>query len=108
VGPRLVGLAAGFPEPAAADRDGRPGWHLVSMWVSPGLRGSGVAGRLVAAVCDLAAARGAGQVALWVAEANERARALYLRHGFRPTGERGLVRPAEPDHWEERMVRDLP
>jgi GNAT superfamily N-acetyltransferase len=46
-GDAIVGLATGL------DR-GDDGWHLVGMWVSPKLRGSGVADRLVAAVCDLA------------------------------------------------------
>jgi ribosomal protein S18 acetylase RimI-like enzyme len=95
----LVGLAGGFAEAA--------GWHLVSMWVSPRLRGQGVAGDLVTAVCELARADGAAQVALWVTEVNDRARAFYRRAGFRETGERSLVRPQEPGHWERRMVRDL-
>jgi ribosomal protein S18 acetylase RimI-like enzyme len=95
----LAGLAAGFPDDA--------GWHLVSMWVSPALRGRGTAADLVEAVCALARADGAGQIALWVTEVNARARAFYERAGFRETGERALVRPDEPDHWERRMVRDL-
>jgi ribosomal protein S18 acetylase RimI-like enzyme len=103
--PELAGLAAGFPE---ADRPGAaPGWHLVSMWVSPRLRGQGVAADLVTAVCELARADGAGQIALWVTEVNDRARAFYRRAGFRETGERALVRPEQPGHWERRMVRDL-
>jgi ribosomal protein S18 acetylase RimI-like enzyme len=103
--PDLAGLAAGFPE---AGRPGAaPGWHLVSMWVSPRLRGQGVAGDLVTAVCDLARADGAEQIALWVTEVNDRARAFYRRAGFRETGERALVRPEQPGHWERRMARDL-
>jgi ribosomal protein S18 acetylase RimI-like enzyme len=98
----LVGLAAGFVESPPE------GWHLVSMWVSPAERGSGAADGLVTAVCDLAGARGARRVALWVTEVNARARAFYRRAGFRPSGERALVRPSEPDHWELRMVRELP
>ena len=35
-------------------------------------------------------------------------RAFYGRLGFRPTGARQLVRPDEPDHWEEERSRDLP
>jgi ribosomal protein S18 acetylase RimI-like enzyme len=106
-GPELVGLVATFPEaePAA------PGtWHLVAMWVSPDRRGQGIADRLVAAVCDLAQARGGEQVALWVADANPRAQAAYRRLGFRPSGERGVLHPGgpgQPDLWEARMTRDL-
>jgi RimJ/RimL family protein N-acetyltransferase len=114
--PRLVGLVATFPEQppdATAGRAGEPRdaaatWHLVAMWISPPHRGRGLADRLVAAVCDLAAANGAGQVALWVADANHRAQAVYQRLGFRPTGERGLLRPGEPDLGEARMILDLP
>jgi GNAT superfamily N-acetyltransferase len=69
--------------------------------------GQGVAAELVTAVCELARADGAEQVALWVTEVNDRARAFYRRVGFRETGERSLVRPQEPGHWERRMVRDL-
>jgi ribosomal protein S18 acetylase RimI-like enzyme len=122
--PGLTGMVATFPErradgqgprpatpggaPAAGD-DG-PTWHLVAMWVSPARRGQGIADRLVAAVCDLARAEGASQVALWVADANLRAQAFYRRLGFRPSGERGVLRPGQPgqpDLWEARMIRDL-
>lgn len=98
----LIGLVAGFPEP------GPPrGWHLVSMWVSSDGRGQGIADRLMAAVCELARADGAGQIALWVTEVNARARAFYRRSGFRETGQRQLVRPGQPGHWEQRMAREL-
>jgi len=98
--PRLAGMVATFPETgpqAPAMQHATPGtWHLVAMWVSPEHRGQGMADQLVAAVCDLARARGAGQVALWVADANPRARAVYQRLGFRLSGERGILRPAAP------------
>jgi ribosomal protein S18 acetylase RimI-like enzyme len=96
----IAGLATGL------DR-GRDGWHLVGMWVSPKLRGSGVADRLVAAVCDLARQGAATSVTLWVTEVNDRARAFYRRLGFVPTGRRQLVRPEEPDHWEEELILRL-
>jgi ribosomal protein S18 acetylase RimI-like enzyme len=116
--PRLTGMVATFPEAgtdgadpaediagAAAPAGGS--WHLVAMWVSPGRRGQGIADRLVTAVCDLARARDAARVALWVADANPRAQALYRRHGFRLSGERGLLRDADPGSGEARMTRDL-
>jgi ribosomal protein S18 acetylase RimI-like enzyme len=117
--PELVGMVATFPEAEpAAPGTGSPGtgspaaraWHLVAMWVSPDRRGQGIADRLVAAVCDLAQARGGEQVALWVADANPRAQAVYRRLGFRPSGERGVLHPGgpgQPDLWEARMTRDL-
>ena len=95
----IVGLATGFPEAG--------GWHLVGMWVSPKVRGCGVADRLVAAVCGLAAEAGAASVTLWVTEVNGRARAFYRRFGFVPTGRRQPVRPDQPDHWEEELTLRL-
>jgi ribosomal protein S18 acetylase RimI-like enzyme len=92
----IVGLASGFVE------DGQ--WHLVGMWVSPKARGTGVADRLVTAVCELARQSGFTSVTLWVTEVNGRARAFYRRLGFAPTGGRQLVRPDEPDNWEEELA----
>jgi ribosomal protein S18 acetylase RimI-like enzyme len=112
-----VGLAAGFAEPsgdqAADGQAGQPGagpgrgWHLVSMWVSPQARGSGAAEQLVQAVCAAARADGATRIRLWVTDANPRAQAFYQRLGFCRTGARGVVRPEEPDHWEEERELDL-
>jgi ribosomal protein S18 acetylase RimI-like enzyme len=88
-----AGLVAAVPDqpasgPPAADRPARyrQGWHLVSMWVSPQVRGTGVAELLVGAVVDHAGAAGASRITLWVALGNARARAFYLRMGFAPTG----------------------
>jgi GNAT superfamily N-acetyltransferase len=107
--PRLTGMVATFPEEASRPGPAAPAacWHLVAMWVSPDCRGQGIADRLVEAVCDLARARGAARVALWVADANLRARAAYQRLGFAFSGERGLLRDDEPDSGEARMTRDL-
>jgi ribosomal protein S18 acetylase RimI-like enzyme len=100
-GPAIAGLATGLPaEPG-------PGWDLVGMWVSPDCRGNGLADQLVDAVCDLARHSGAPSVTLWVTEVNDRARAFYRRLGFAPTGGRQLVRPDEPDHFEEELSRPL-
>ena len=97
-----AGLAAGLDD--AAD-PARP--HLVSMWVSPQARGRGVADAVMAAVAGWARDRGAAALVLWVTDANPRARAFYRRMGFRSTGLRQLVRPEEPDHWEEQLAREL-
>jgi ribosomal protein S18 acetylase RimI-like enzyme len=77
------------------------------MWVSPALRGSGLAERLVQAVAGAARSDGATRLMLWVTDVNDRGRAFYGRLGFRPTGTRALVRPEEPDHWEEERSLDL-
>lgn len=117
-----AGLAGGFAEPVADDGNdgatgpgsadgapagGRGGWHLVSMWVRPQARGLGIADELVAAVIACARADGAQRLTLWVTDVNARAMAFYQRMGFRSSGRRQLVRPEEPDHWEQEQVLDL-
>jgi GNAT superfamily N-acetyltransferase len=81
-----AGLVAAVPDqpasgPPAADppaRDPR-GWHLVSMWVSPQVRGTGVAELLVSAIVDHAYAVGAPRITLW--------RRCAGRGGTRPPGQ---------------------
>jgi GNAT superfamily N-acetyltransferase len=82
-------------------------WNLVAMWVSPDWRGTGIADDLVSAVCERARTSGAVRIGLWVTDINARARAFYGRLGFEPTGDRQLVRPDEPDHWETLLARSL-
>lgn len=97
-----VGLAIGF-----LDEETRPGSRdLVSMWVSPVVRGRGVAGQLIDAVADWARTDGAGELHLWVIVGNTAARAAYDRAGFVPTGERQPVR-GDGNRLEERMVLTL-
>ena len=89
-GERLLGVVGGF---------GRldPGEvQLVSLWVDPSARGRGVARELIRAVAAWARDRGADRVVLFVQEANEPGRALYLRAGFRPTGAREPVGAGRP------------
>ncbi len=73
----------------------------------PQARGQGLADRLITAVCDQARAEGAAEIELWVTLGNDRARGFYRRAGFLETGDRQLIRPEEPDSWEDRMVRPL-
>jgi len=97
-----VGLAIGFH-----DSDTPPGARdLVSMWVSPVVRGRGVAGQLIDAVAAWAVADGARELHLWVVVGNESARAAYDRAGFVATGERQPVGGAG-NRVEERMVLTL-
>ena len=106
-GATIVGLATGLPPEDAAVAEAAAPWHLVGMWVAPACRGQGVADQLVVAVCDLARQSGAESVTLWVTEVNDRARAFYWRLGLTPTGGRQLVRPEEPEHFEEELSRRL-
>ena len=100
-----VGAATGKVE-NPADEHAIPGcWQLVGMWVDPSARGRGVADALVEAVAAHARSHGAEALVLWVTEVNDRARRFYRRMGFQPTGVRQVVRPDEPDHWEQQMIR---
>ncbi len=102
--------------------DGRPVgtvglWHapdqpadevvLVGMWVATVARGTDVATRLVGTALTSAAASGFHRVVLDVAHENARARAFYLRLGFRPTGIVGRM-PWDPSVTEETLALDLP
>ena len=93
-----AGLVATFPvtQPGPAGPAHTAGeWHLVSMWVPPAVRGSGVAGLLVGAVLEHARVAGAERVTLWAATGNPRAAAFYRRMGFRPTGQRQVYQRAD-------------
>ncbi|MEU7140809.1 GNAT family N-acetyltransferase [Nocardia sp. NPDC046473] len=95
-----LGTVAGMPDPE------RGGVHLISMWVAPEARGTGVADLLVRTVLDWAGAGGHTAVWLEFAEGNAVAERLYLRNGFVRTGMSGLVRPDE-SRVEFEMVRKL-
>jgi GNAT superfamily N-acetyltransferase len=100
-----VGAATGKVEDPADEHAIAESWQLVGMWVDPRARGLGVADALVEAVAGHAASQGAQALVLWVTEINDRARRFYERMGFQPTGVRQVVRPDEPDHWEQQMIR---
>jgi ribosomal protein S18 acetylase RimI-like enzyme len=82
---RIVGYAYGRLEPrdwsTLRDRCGVG----VDLWVEPAARGAGTGGRLVEALADALAARGARSVVIDVAARNPRAARLFRRMGFRPT-----------------------
>ena len=86
---RARGLVAG-----AARDDDPSSVQLMAMWVHPSLRGSGAAGALVAALVAWASERDAREIQLRVVKANDRARRLYEREGFRPFGG-DIIRPRD-------------
>lgn len=101
----MAGLVAVFPVP---EDNPATKWHLVSMWVSPQMRGRGVAALLVDAAAAHVAAAGAQRLTLWVADGNDRAHAFYLRAGFRPTGQRQTYRRADSSEFDEaELVLEL-
>ncbi|MHB1209540.1 MAG: GNAT family N-acetyltransferase [Acidimicrobiales bacterium] len=79
----VVGMSSG------GYNDAHPGTHwLFAMYVSPGARGSGVAGALVEAVSTWARRDHGDTLFLHVTESVARARAFYEKLGFRYNGER--------------------
>ncbi|HUY52201.1 MAG TPA: GNAT family N-acetyltransferase [Streptosporangiaceae bacterium] len=97
----------GQDDQAAAKGECRE-WHLVSMWVNPTARGTGIADLLISEVIEHARVTGASRVTLWVALGNSRARAVYLRTGFAPTGKRQVYRRAgAADLDEEELARAI-
>jgi ribosomal protein S18 acetylase RimI-like enzyme len=80
--------------------------ELISLWVSPNARGRGVGDAILAEVERWARDRGAGALRLDVAEDNEGAARLYLRHGFAWTGELGELR-ADGVRRERVMAKPL-
>ena len=70
--------------------------HLISMWVAPQARGSGLADLLVGAVLDWATAGGYPGIRLEVSEGNAAAERLYHRHGFRRSGVVGVISSEDP------------
>lgn len=103
-GDRWWGMVGGWLETLQADEP--PTVYLVSMWVDPAKRGTGLGQALVQAVLDWAAALHVGRVELDVVESNTPAIALYRRCGFHLTGARHAV-SGRPDHRTIRMRREL-
>jgi len=75
--------------------------ELISMWVAPEARGTGVGRALVEAVVDWATSERSERVVLAVRRNNAPAVALYARSGF------VLVGPNPDDADEDLMARDL-
>jgi ribosomal protein S18 acetylase RimI-like enzyme len=96
--PAPVGLAGVYVEDGVAD--------LVSMWVSPSVRGQRVGEALVEAAARWAAAHDFAVLFLWVTESNTAARRLYERCGFTETGESQPL-PSDPARPEIQMRRIL-
>ena len=66
---------------------------LISLWVSPAVRGQGVGEVLIDAVVEWARITGARRVLLDVGDHNQPAISLYARKGFEPNGTIGSLPP---------------
>ncbi|MEV5943299.1 GNAT family N-acetyltransferase [Streptomyces sp. NPDC051994] len=96
---RPTGMASGIP----VEQDSV---ELISMWVSPAVRGTGVGDCLIREIARWAAERGAKSLSLSVMPDNKRAAALYERHGFRDTDVPGDLL-ADGTGRELVMIKDL-
>jgi GNAT superfamily N-acetyltransferase len=75
--------------------------ELVSMWVAPRARGTGVGDLLVDAIVADALHRGCERVLLWLSEGNAPAERLYARHAFVRTGREQPVDAHDPARGSE-------
>jgi GNAT superfamily N-acetyltransferase len=81
--------------------------YLISMWVVPHVRRTGVGVVLIDAVIDWAKAEGCHQLLLDVCHHNPAAMTLYERQGFKPTGNTGHLPPPREHIQEFEMVLNL-
>ncbi len=86
--------------------------ELFGLWVSPDLRGRGVARALLEAAAQQARADGLRQLVYWVGTDNGRAVAFASSFGFRPTDSRRDIRlrgvdPEDEESQELAMVLPL-
>ena len=84
---KIVGLCGTFVH----EDDPRTA-QIVAMWVEPECRGRRLGEQLLDAATSWSEGRGARQLVLDVTEANEAARRLYGRAGFRETGAKAPLR----------------
>jgi len=88
VGSEVVGMAVGM-QGLSDDGAGPPIeglCHVGAVFVFPERWGAGIGGRLLDRVMEEAQTRGYEKAQLWTHADNARARRLYERRGFRPTG----------------------
>ena len=95
-GQKCVGIVGAFDQQERLVR-------LISMWVAPEARGTGLGTRLVDAVIDWSRSIGRDVVELHVTEGNAAAESLYRRMGFEPT-EETMPLPSDPAY-QLRLMR---
>ncbi len=96
-----VGMVRGTAAASKSDA------YLISMWVSPNVRGRRVGEELINAIVAWARDAGFSRLLLDVADDNSPAIALYERLGFRPTGETSRYPSPRSHITEHRRARTL-
>lgn len=81
--------------------------HLLNITVAPAAWHQGHARFMLGALADLCRQRRAAQLWLEVRESNERARAIYRRHGFAEVGKRKGYYPDAHGRREDAVVMSL-
>lgn len=76
-------------------------WQIYNIHVAPDRHGEGIGGLLFQASADLARARGARQLMLWVVETNQSARAFYEAKRMQCDG------GAQEDHLDEEVLHEV-
>ena len=79
-------------------------WHVVSMWIAPAARGTGVVDALLGACGEHARQEGALRLVLGVMEDNPAGCCAYQRLGFVSAGQRDHIRDGRYELW---MSKDL-
>ena len=82
--------------------------ELFGLWVTPEVRGSGVAWKLVEAGADQAFRDGRSHLSYWVGTGNGRAVAFASSFGFRPGNRRRQMRATGQEDGDEEMAMVLP
>lgn len=81
--------------------------HLLNITVAPAFQRQGWAPLLLQALGGWSRAQGAQWLWLEVRESNQRAQAVYMRHGFRSVGVRKAYYPAADGQRENAVVMSL-
>jgi GNAT superfamily N-acetyltransferase len=102
------GEVLGTASVGEVDTDDGPQAELFGLWVSPSLRGKGIATQLVRAGAKNAAEQGHTHLYYWVGTENGRAVAFASGFGFRPTDKRRPVRVESEEDGDEEIAMVLP
>lgn len=106
----IVGMAVG-EQALSGEGTGPPVeglCHVSMVFVAPERWGGGLGGRLVDALLEEVRGRGYDRAQLWTQTENVRARRLYERRGFRPSGRKKDEFGERIVHFERALSSNLP